>query len=445
MSLPSPALDGVMPPRGEPPRNRSTNLRGTVRAVFAIASGNSLAAILGGIGGILAARFVDPAILGSYRAYTIPLMYLAVLHLGTFEALNRQIPLQMGRDRRDLAEEAAASAAAWNLVLSAAVSVGFAVVALLCLFRKDTPGALGWGVQALIAWGTFYGGYLGATYRTLDQFVGFARIQAIQAVISFALVFTLPVLGFAGLCFRAVLPSVAATSLLHRLRPLRMKPTVARAPFFDLIRIGLPFHFWGSLYTSVWAAVENTLLLWLAGPKGLGLFAVAVVLREGVCILPQAIHQVLTPRIVEAYGRSGHLGNATHFVNKCVPPLAVGMAVIVLGLSYALDKFVPMFLPSYVDGLALMKVSIWFAVIQTVGLPLNAFIATGSSGSYGRAIAAGLITFPVAAYLLAPHVGGILAVASGSLAGRGARTVVGYWELNRMARHEAALAPERSA
>jgi hypothetical protein len=425
----------------ESQRDRGARRWGVIRAVLAVAGGNSAAMILGSVGGILAARFIVPETAGHYRAYTIPLLFLAFLHLGTFEGISRQVPLHLGQQRKDLAEAAAASAAAWNLLLSGVVSCAFVGLAAFSGVRGDTLGALGWGTQAAIAWWIFYGGYLAATYRTLDQFAGLARIQALQATMSFLLVFTLPVLGFLGLCARAAIPSTAGTWLLHRVRPLAVKPSGARQPLLNLIRVGLPFCFWGSLYTSLWAAVENTLFFTLAGARGLGLFTVAIVLREGICILPQAVHQVLTPRIVEAYGTKGRLGIAAASAYKLVVPLTVAMTVLVLFVSQALDALVPVLIPEYVDGLALMKVSLWLGVVQASGLPLNALLASGRGWTYGRPILVGLVTFPIAAYLLTPHIGGLLAVAVGSLVGRIARTGAGYWELRAFTQRESGASP----
>lgn len=418
-------------------RERVAHYRGPIRSVIAIVGGNSTAAVLSAVGGLLVARFVDPATVGHFRSYTIPLMYMAFLHLGTFDGLNRQIPFYLGQERRDLVEAVASAAGGWNLLLSLVVSVAFLLLAGWSLIHGDVHGTLGWASQALTAWSVFYGGFLGATYRTVDHFVAVARVQTFQAALSFGLVFVLPLLGFFGLCLRSALPSVGATWLLHRGRPLKVAPSLRRKPFIDLIRIGLPFCFWGSLYTSLWSALENTLMLALGGVHGLGLFAVAVMLREGICILPQAIHQVLLPRIVQAYGREGRLGSAHELMYRIVSPLALGMAAVVLAVSWALGTLIPILIPNYADGLGLMKVLLWTGVLQAVALPLNALFASGKSWRYGRGILAGFITFPIVTYLLAPLTGGILAVAGGSLAGKAVRTGIGYLELRLLVSEEA--------
>lgn len=410
--------------------------RSALRSIAAIVGGNSTSALLGAIGGIFVSRFVDPETAGSFRSYTIPLMYLTFLHLGTFDGLNRQIPLYLGQDRPDLVNSVASSAAAWNRMVSAVVSAGFLLLSGWSLVHGNVHAMLGWAAQALVTWAVFYGGFLGATYRTIDHFVAMARIQTFQSVLSFGLVFSLPLLGFSGLCLRSAFPAAIGAWLLHRWRPLKIAPSFRRKPFLDLVRIGMPFCFWGSLYTSLWLALENTLMLALGGVRGLGLFAVAVMLREGICILPQAVHQVLTPRIVQAYGREGRLGATQGFVYRLVPPLAIGMAAIVVALSFALDVVVPVLIPKYTDGLALMKVSLWMGVVQSVALPLNALIASGKTWNFGRGIAAGILVFPVVTYLLLPFTGGALAVAGGSLAGKAVRTGLGYWELRLLSREE---------
>ncbi|WP_242392046.1 lipopolysaccharide biosynthesis protein [Anaeromyxobacter oryzisoli] len=417
-------------------RARAAQHRGAIRSIVAIVGGNSTAAVLGAIGGVLAARFVDPETAGRFRFYTIPLMYLTFLHLGTFDGLSRQIPFYLGQERRDEVDTAASVAGAWNVLLSVFVSGNFLVLSAWCLVRRDVFGALGWASQALVVWWVFYGGYLSATYRTIDHFVGMARIQTTQALLSFGFVFTLPVLGFGGLCLRSAVPSICGTWLLHRERPLRIRLALRLNHFRDLVRVGLPFCLWGSLYTSLWNAVENTLMLALGGTRGLGLFTVAVMMREGICILPQAVSQVLTPRIVQKYGREGHLGSASQIAYRVVPPLALGMVVVVFGVSWVLDAFVPTFIPTYADGLPLMKVSLWFGVVQAVAVPANALIASGRSWSVGRGVLAGMAVFPLVTLALVHVTGGVVAVAAGSLAGKAVRAAVGYFDLRRLVLEE---------
>lgn len=417
---------------------RLSTYRPVLGSVVALFSGNLAASILGALGGLLVARFIGPEEAGRFRTYTIPLLYLTFLHLGTFDGLWRQIPFYTGRNRPDRVEAVASAAGAWNLLISAGASVAFCGLAAAALLRGDLHGFGGWLSQVLCAWGVYYAGYLRATYRTIHQFVSLARAQLLQSALSFALVFVVPFLGFFGLCLRGAIPAVAGAGLLHWGRPLRIRYRLDREALGEVVRVGLPFSLWGSLNTSIWAATESALMLSLGGLTGLGLLAVAAVIRDGLNVLPQSVYQVLTPRVVEAYAREGSVRSAQSRAVVVTAGLTLTMVVVVAIGSYLLGLLVPLAIPKYAQGVPLMKVCLWFSVLEAASLPFNALFATGRSWLWGRGVLVGLAVFPLSAYLLAPAMGGMMAVGLGSLLGRAARTLVGYLELAVLTRKEQA-------
>ncbi len=406
-------------------------------SVAALSGGSISTSLLGALGGLLVARFLGPEETGLFRVFTLPIMYLTFLQLGTFDGIGRQIPFYAGTDRQDKAEAAASVAGAWNAGVSGLASFVFLVFAFMALFRNDFIALAGWTSQAVLCWNVYYGGYLNATYRATHQFVAMARIQFLQAAMGFGLVFILPFTGIYGLCIRAALPAMAGIWLYHRFRPLKVPLRLGRAALEEVVGMGLPYSFWNALYTTVWMATESVLIFWLGGAGGLGLFAVASVLREGMLIVPQAVNQAMTPRVVAAYARDGSVRLA--YAGSL--PFAIGLAVVMVPLvllgSSLLPHLVPLAIPRYVDGIPIMKVCLWFSVIKAGSLPLNTLFATGRSWPYGRGVLAGLVVFPVSACLLGPYLGGTLAVVTGSLLGRLARTLAAYAEIARMMRQEA--------
>jgi hypothetical protein len=144
----------------------------------------------------------------------------------------------------------------------------------------------------------------------------------------------------------------------------------------------------------------------------------------------------MTPRVVEAYAREGSVRTANARSLVVTAGLTGTMVLVVLLCSWLVGLLVPLAIPKYVDGIPLMKVCLWFSVLQAAALPFNTLFATGRSWLYGRGVILGLIVFPISAYLLAPSLGGILAVALGSLLGRAARTLVAYGEIVLLTRRE---------
>ena len=415
---------------------RISRHRQTIRSVGALLTSNITSSVLTAIGGLLVARFLWPEEVGSFRAYTIPLTYLIFLHLGTWDGLWRQIPYYVGKEQPEQVEALASAAGAFNLFVSIVVSFGFVCCAIYSLIHNDLYGVFGWLSQAVFSWEIFYGGYLTSTYRTLHHFVGQARIQVIQTVLAFGMVFLLPFLRFYGLCARLAFPSFLAVWLYHRHRPLTMTYRFNTKPMSELLKIGLPFSFWGSLYTSVWAATESALVLSLGGVSALGLFSVAVVMRGAMNALPMAMWQVLTPRVVTVFARDGSVRNANARIVWVTAGLTGFMILLASAGSFFLDLFVPFFIPKYVAGISVMKVCLWFPVVQATFLPINTLAATGRPWLYGRSVIAGLVVFPLATYLLLPVIGGLLAVAAGSLLGRAARTLAAYVDLVALTRRE---------
>ena len=286
-------------------KSRLTNNHGIVKSVIALFGGNAAYTLLQSLGGLLIVRFAGPEEIGLLAACSIPLGYLAFLHIGTFDGLQRQIPFYVGKHTPERAQALASSAGAWNSWVSSIVCLGFSIVAFHDLLGKNYFGFAGWMTQAASSWRVFYGEYLGATYRTINQFVRIARVQFIQAILSFGLVFTLPFWGFYGLCARQSSANLLVVLLYHRFRPYKMPYRINMKDLKEVVRIGVPFSFWGILNTSVWATTESSLMLVAGGISGLGLFAGAVFMRGAMQIIPDSLQQVLKPRMVEAIAREG--------------------------------------------------------------------------------------------------------------------------------------------
>lgn len=410
--------------------------RQTIGSVMALFSSNIMSSVLSLIGGLLLARFLNPEEVGSFRAFTIPLTYLMFLNLGTNDGLLRQIPYYVGKEMPERVNALVSAAGAFNLFMSGVVSCGFICCAVYSLANHNLYGVFGWLSQAIVCWTVFYGSYLTSTYRTLHHFVTLSRIQIADTILTFVMVFLLPFLRFYGLCVRVAFPSIMSLYLFHRNRPLTVTYHFDAKALGELIKIGLQYSFWGNLYFAAWFATESALILSLGGVTALGLFSVAYGLRGAMNSLPTSVWQVLAPRVVTTMARDGSVRNANSRIVWLTAGLTGFMILLACAGSFLLDIFVPYFIPKYVAGIPVMKVILWFPVVQAAYIPTTALFATGRPWLLGRSVIVGAVAFALASYLLLPIIGGLLAVIVGSLLGRVARTLAAYVDLFFLARHE---------
>lgn len=416
---------------------RISRNRQAIRSVSALLGSRMTSSVLTAVGGFFIARFLGPEETGAFRAFTIPLTYLAVLHLGTNDGLWRQIPYHAGKNNPERVESIASVAGAFMLSLSVVISFGFTCLAVFSLFHDNFYGFFGWLAQAVFCWEVFYGSYLMSTYRTMDHFVTMARAQVVRTVLTFGMVFLLPFIKFYGLCARLSLPSGLLVWLYHRHRPIKVPYRFDMRILKELLGIGFPYSCWGSIYTSAWIATESALILSWSGVTALGLFSVAYLLRSAVNSLPQSIYQVLTPRVVTAFAEDGSIRSANRRIVWVTAGLTGFMVVFAMGGALLLDLLVPTLIPKYAAGIPIMKVALWFPVVEAAFLPMNTLFATGRPWLYGRSVIPGVIVFVSSTYLMLPSVGGLPAVVMGSLFGRAARTIAAYVDLYLLTRNEA--------
>lgn len=412
--------------------------RHLISSVGALLGSNITGSLLTAIGGLLIARFLGPEETGPFRAFSIPLTYLMFLGLGTNDGLWRQIPYYIGKEKPEKVKQLASAAGFYMLCMSGIISIGFICCSIYCLYNGNIHGVFGWLSQVFWSWEIFYGSYLNSTYRTLNNFVTLARIQLIKTILTFLMVFTLPFMRFYGLCSRLAIPSVLLVWLFHRNRPIVVRYRFDWKALKEILKIGLPFSVWGTIYTSGWIATENALILYLSNVTALGLFAVGYLLRSAVDSIPNALWQVFTPRVVTAYAQDESIRNANQRIIWVTIGLTVFMIILALVGSFFIDIFASILIPKYVDGIPVMKVCLWFPVNTAAFLPMNTLFATGRSWLYGRSVISGIVVFGFTTYLLLPRIDALLAVVIGSLCGRFARTLAAYVDLIILTRQEKA-------
>jgi O-antigen/teichoic acid export membrane protein len=410
----------------------------TVRTIAVFASGNTIAMLLGVVGSLVQARYVGPEDMGIFRTFGIFAGYLTFLHLGVFDGLQREIPLQLGRGNQAKAERSASACLAWITFISLLCGIIFLGLALRAAYYQEWMQFWGWLVYTLYPLGTFYGGYLGTTFRTGQQFITLSKVSVIQAIAGTLVLPLFPIMGYYGMCLRSAVTTVVNVFYLHRWRPMKVRPRLDWPSFREIVSIGLPLSSVGYIYTSLWVCLEGTFMLEWFGTEVLGLYSMAVFVRTLISQLAQNMNQVMNVKIYEQYGRSGRVKDCIRLIYK---PMALAVLasfpVIVVGW-FALPWVVSQLIPKYVDAVSMMRVMLLIMPLTFLNLPITILWAKGRRFDFFISVISGFsvfVGFSCVLFLSQPNIGA-LCVPIASILGQAIVALTAYVLIFRLVRHE---------
>jgi len=408
----------------------------TVQTIAVFASGNMVAMLLGVVGSLVQARYIKPEDMGVFRTFGILVGYMTFLHLGVFDGLQREIPLQIGRGNQSKAERAASACLAWITFISLASVVLFLSLALRSARHKEWMQFWGWLAYMPLILTTFYGGYLSTTFRTRQQFIALTKTSVIQATAGTLVLPLLPFLGYYGACLRTAVSSLTNIFILHRWRPLKVRPFLDMASFWEVIRIGLPLSGIGYISTSLWVSLEGTLVLKWFGIKALGLYSMAVFVRTVVFQLAQNMNQVMNVKVYEQYGRSSRVRDCLRLIIKPVAfAFLASLPLIAIGW-FAMPWAVNLLIPKYTGAISMMRVMLLAMPVTFLSLPITILWARARRIDCFAGVIAGFLTFAGLSYLGNRMNFGVISVLIASLVGQAINVLVSYMLILRLVIHE---------
>lgn len=398
----------------------------TVRVIFGVSGGNLIATVIGIVGTLVQARFVGPDDLGYLRQFGIVTGYAFFLHLGLWHALQRRYPLYIGQGRKSEALAVAEICQSWNVFVSLFASAIFTALAVGALAFGNWRAALAWLVQAVAMASNFYGGYLGATYRSSHDFQTAAKSSIISSVTSLICLPLFPFWPYVALVLRSSLGSLTSLFYLHVRRPLRLPWRFEWREWYHLLKEGLPL-FTASYGVGVgWSAVEASLVLSWVGARSLGLWSASVMMLEMAKIIPQAMLAIYAPRLTEHYGRSASVRECLGICRKPMLVGGAGMVALAVMMCAAVPIAVTWLTPKYVEAIPTMCLMMLYLPAIMLELPLTLLIAMGHLVQQNVVTYAGLACFLILALASIQMGGGLNGIVVASLLGRLIRTALSY-------------------
>jgi O-antigen/teichoic acid export membrane protein len=372
-------------PTSAPPVQAARGTANVATLVAALAGGNLLANGLRMVGGILQNRYVGPELLGRFNSIGLALNFTRFLQLGIFNGLNRELPYYVGRNDQSRVRELAAAAQAWAMVLGLAVGLPFFAVAGWHGFCGNLELAAGWFSNGVVGFLFFYATmYLPATYRTSHDFARLSTVNVIQNAVALLLVASVLLWGFYGLCVRAALPVLVGVWMLRRWQPVRVGPRWSFAHLRHMLIVGFPIFVVGELLFALWLLVDQKLVQILLGDRGLGLYSMVIVAGTSMELLPQAVSQVLYPRMSEQYGRTHDLGRIMAMAVRPTIALVAGIVpLVVLGWLLARPMTHYLLLGKFDDAVPAMQWSLLSSIALSFCSVFNVYNVVRRQDLYG--------------------------------------------------------------
>ncbi len=406
--------------------------------VGSLAVGSAVSTGLNMLGGILVARLVAPATLGLLNGITLVQGYAPLLQLGILNGLNRDLPYYIGKGERQRAHELAAAAQAWALALGGAGCLGLLGVAAWQLARNELWLAAGWLANAILIVTLFYKDwYLNFTFRTSHDFTKLAVASVVQSAANVAFLVLVVLWSFYGLCLRSVLVAVAGTALLHYWRPLRVGPRWNFRHLKHLLYIGAPIYAVGQLYT-IWTPLNSTLVLEYTGTKGLGLYSIVFMAVMAMDILPNAVAQVIYPRMCEQFGRTEKVHDLFHMVWRPTLWTVIGLVPVIAAAEWVLEPVVRWVTPAYVEAVPAVRWGILMAFLTSVQPVTGVFAVLRRQDLYAVAVVLGIASYYGSLMWLLHGEVTLTAFPQAMLLGRAVYLAVSYGFLLHLSRRERA-------
>ncbi|MBN1461955.1 MAG: oligosaccharide flippase family protein, partial [Armatimonadetes bacterium] len=166
-----------------------------------------------------------------------------------------------------------------------------------------------------------------------------------------------------------------------------------------LLRIGVPIFIVGQVY-ALWAVMDRTLVLRLAGTEAMGLYTIAFQAGMAMDIVPAAVSQVVYPRMAQEYGRTG---SPTGLIRITLKPMLLSAVALTLVATVAwllMESLVRAIMPAYLEAVPALRWTLPLGVILCFGSANNLFNVVRRQGLYLGAMLAGIAAYGVSLALM---------------------------------------------
>lgn len=397
-------------------------------AIFSIA--NLLGALISMLASLWVANLAGPNLMGTYNFLQLLVTYAPLLGLGVFNGLNRELPFSIGQGNHEEAELLAAVSLYVCYSICLVAGIGMLLVACRAWYIDNSLWYWGLVVFAAVIPLTLYRIYLEVTFRTSHDFNWLSVVKFITAITGLALIPLMYIDIWGGLLGRAVLMALFGVGFLWLKRPFRVYPKWNVSMFRRLLSVGLPIFIVGYLYV-LFNSMDRIIITSELKLNALGLYTPALLILQGMSILPSSVAQVIYPRAAERYGREGSINKLLPVLFMPLPIMLIIQLPFVLLGWYYMDEIIMRFMPQFEAGIEATRWSLLVGTALSMTTPSIVFNVVRQQKMYAALILISIFTV-VIAWLLKVGGGGLVGVSMAMLCGSicfASLSAIGAWYL----------------
>lgn len=295
----------------------------------------------------LSIKWVLPSDLGLWNSVFLFSNYIAILQLGIFNTISRDVPYYFGKNNIIKVEQLV-SAAYWHTRILFLFSIFIMLLSTIYLvfFYKNTKIIITVIFVGLVTAFSFYQNLLIVTYRTASQFHKLAKVyrwQTVIVILSVALVYYWSYFGFV---VRNLLLVLLLSFSAYINRPFKFKAKFIKDIYLELIKTGILFYI--VIYAiNITSTFARLFLLKHQGFNEVGLFFPAFGVIMGMELITSSIGQVTYPKLSYEVGKNQ--GNSKLFTLLFKATIlsflilsAISM-VIYLVFPYVITSYFPLY------------------------------------------------------------------------------------------------------
>jgi O-antigen/teichoic acid export membrane protein len=299
----------------------------------------------------------------------LALTYSSYVGLGTLQAAEREIPIELSRGRRDVVRDIERFAWAASLIGGVAVAAVLVAVALLVVDQDD---------PLLRATFVTSGAILVAQQVTdvsavrLRTRLRFRWVAALNAVYSVAFIGVVLAGAIAGAVYGALAATVVSVAVVSGLFGLVAKPSLRFGGSLRAARHLLtlaPGFLFSSLAFVGLMSIDQLAVAFLLGTGALGVYSAAVLGKTFVLAFPGMVGAVIYPRLQRELGASTDPATVFGITARTTSMVVLAMPLVVAVFFVTLPLVIRFFLPEFADAVVPMRLLLVAAGALGFGIP----------------------------------------------------------------------------